>query len=93
MLEPEIAAFVACADAIYPDNSASLPTVEQRAIYERFAAAFTPALPTGVSVQNAALVAAAGHSIRLRQYSKDEGARLRGTLLYFHGGGFVFGSP
>ena len=35
MLEPEIAAFVARADAIYPDNTPSLPTVEQRAIYER----------------------------------------------------------
>ena len=47
MLEPEIAAFVARADAIYPDNTPSLTTVEQRAIYERFAAAFTPARPAG----------------------------------------------
>ncbi|TDN61358.1 alpha/beta hydrolase [Paraburkholderia sp. BL10I2N1] len=92
MLEPEIAAFVARAEAIYPDNSASLPTVEGRAIYERFAAAFTAARPAGVGVQNATLVTATGHSIRLRLYAKGEGAQSPGALLYFHGGGFVFGS-
>lgn len=34
MLEPEIAAFVARANAFYPDNTASLPTVEQRALVQ-----------------------------------------------------------
>jgi acetyl esterase len=47
MLEREIAAFVERTYAIYPANTATLPAVQQRAIYDRYAAAFTPPLPSG----------------------------------------------
>jgi len=92
MLEPEIAAFVARADEIYSSDKSSLTTPEQRALYERFAATFTPALPRDVSVHNAKFAASAGHSLRLRLYQRNGGGGSPGTLLYFHGGGFVVGS-
>ncbi|MGF7132105.1 acetyl esterase [Paraburkholderia sp. EB58] len=93
MLEREIAAFVERTYAIYPANTATLPAVQQRAIYDRYAAAFTPPLPAGVQVENASFRTRLGHSIRLRLYRPSaQGPEPMGTLLFFHGGGFVVGS-
>ncbi|MDR8395570.1 alpha/beta hydrolase [Paraburkholderia sp. USG1] len=94
MLEPEIAAFVERTAAIYPGQSASLTPPEQREIYDRYAAAFTPALPVGIATQDAAFQSGAGHPIALRLYSNraSHHEAARGTVLYFHGGGFVLGS-
>ncbi|PCE22037.1 alpha/beta hydrolase [Paraburkholderia acidicola] len=91
MLEPEIAAFIARTVAIYPAHTAQRPVAEQRAIYDRYAAALTPPLPPGVSVEDAQFESAAGHSIRLRLYQSTQHPA-HGTVLYFHGGGFVLGS-
>ncbi|NPT38023.1 alpha/beta hydrolase fold domain-containing protein, partial [Paraburkholderia xenovorans] len=94
MIEPEIAAFIERTAAIYPGHSASLTPPEQREIYDRYAAAFAPALPVEVATQDAVFQSGAGHSIALRLYrnraSLHEAAP--GTVLYFHGGGFVLGS-
>ncbi|MFP3534518.1 alpha/beta hydrolase, partial [Burkholderia sp. SIMBA_042] len=67
---------------------------EQRAIYDRYAAAFTPRLPEGVATQDAGFRARAGHSIKLRLYRNRAKAHhaASGVALYFHGGGFVLGS-
>jgi acetyl esterase/lipase len=92
MLEPEIAAFVARSAELNPPSSATLPVEERRKAYDRFAAAFTPALPSGVGVENAVFTSAAGHAIALRLYRPADAARSPGTLLFFHGGGFVLGS-
>ncbi|WP_153102051.1 alpha/beta hydrolase [Paraburkholderia hayleyella] len=100
MLEPEIEAFVASASALYPADAASLPVAQQRMLYERFSATFTAPLPLGVTVRNAVFTAAAGHTVALRAYySHDcnhghgrEMSSAAGTVLYFHGGGFVLGS-
>jgi acetyl esterase/lipase len=94
MLEPEIAAFIARTAAIYAGHSTSLPPSEQRAIYDRYAAALTPPLPAGVIDEDAVFRANAGHPIRLRRYrnrGKASGTPC-GTVLFFHGGGFVLGS-
>ncbi|MFL9875334.1 alpha/beta hydrolase [Paraburkholderia megapolitana] len=91
MLEPEIAAFIARAAAVYPAHTAQRPVAEQRAIYDRYALALTPPLPPGVSVEDAEFESAVGHSIRLRLYQSTLNPA-RGTVLYFHGGGFVLGS-
>ena len=94
MLEPEIAAFIARTAAIYAGHSTSLPPSEQRAIYDRYAAALTPPLPAGVIDEDAVFRASAGHPVRLRLYRKRSKASETsgGTVLYFHGGGFVLGS-
>ncbi|MFM0636865.1 alpha/beta hydrolase [Paraburkholderia metrosideri] len=94
MLEPEIVAFIERTAAIYAGHSTSLPPSEQRAIYDRYAATLTPPLPADVIAQDAEFRASAGHPIRLRLYRNRLKANgtIRGTVLYFHGGGFVLGS-
>jgi acetyl esterase len=94
MLEPEIAAFIERTAAIYAGHSTSLPPSEQRAIYERYAAALTPPLPANVIAEDAVFRAYAGHLIRLRLYrNRGKASGTAGsTVLYFHGGGFVLGS-
>ncbi|MCR4465305.1 alpha/beta hydrolase [Burkholderia sp. SCN-KJ] len=92
MLEPEIAAFVAAVDAWYPADAAARSPDEQRRVYDRFAAAWTPAeLPAGIVRHDAVWHAADGHAIALRRYAPAQGEP-RGTVLFFHGGGFVVGS-
>ncbi|KVV52996.1 alpha/beta hydrolase [Burkholderia territorii] len=92
MLEPEIAAFVAAVDAWYPADAAARSPVEQRRVYDRFAAAWTPAaLSAGIVQQDAVWHAPDGRAIALRRYAPAHGEP-RGTVLFFHGGGFVVGS-
>lgn len=92
MLEPEIAAFVTAVDAWYPADAAARSAAEQRRLYDRFAAEWTPAaLPPGIVQQDAVWHAPDGHAIALRRYTASYGAP-RGTVLFFHGGGFVVGS-
>ncbi|MFM0215689.1 MULTISPECIES: alpha/beta hydrolase [Paraburkholderia] len=94
MLEPQMAEFIARAAAVYPGHSTSLTPREQREIYDRYAAALTPPLPAEVVTEDAQFLSAAGHSIALRLYRNgaNAGTMPRGTVLYFHGGGFVLGS-
>ncbi|NTX26125.1 alpha/beta hydrolase [Burkholderia pyrrocinia] len=92
MLEPEIAAFVAAVDAWYPADAAARSPDEQRRLYDRFAAEWTPAaLPAGIVQQDAVWHAPDGRAIALRRYTAAHG-KPRGTVLFFHGGGFVVGS-
>ncbi|MCW8166960.1 alpha/beta hydrolase [Verminephrobacter aporrectodeae subsp. tuberculatae] len=91
MLTPDIADFVARTAAVYPAHAATLPVAEQRLIYDRYAASFTPPLPEGVRTEDRVFHAAAGHRIALRLYRPPPGGT-RGCVLYFHGGGFVLGS-
>lgn len=92
MLEPEIAAFVAAVDAWYPADAAARSPDEQRRLYDRFAAEWTPAaLPAGIVQHDAVWRAPDGRTIALRRYTCAHGTP-RGTVLFFHGGGFVVGS-
>lgn len=92
MLEPEIAAFVAAVDAWYPADAAARSPDEQRRLYDRFAAEWTPAaLPAGIVQHDAVWRAPDGRTIALRRYTCEHGTP-RGTVLFFHGGGFVVGS-
>lgn len=94
MLEPQMAAFVERAVAVYPAHTASLSPREQRALYDRYAAMLTPALPDELTATDAEFRTRAGHALKLRLYRHraraDQAAH--GAVLYFHGGGFVLGS-
>jgi len=92
MLETEMLAFVERAQSLYPEDRGTSTVDGQRAMYERLAAAFTPPLPEGVITRDAPFVTPDGHTLRLRLYSPGDAARCRGTVLFFHGGGFVVGS-
>ncbi len=95
MLEPEIAAFIERTAAIYAGHSTSLPPSEQRAIYERYAAALTPAFTRRrdsrrrcVSERAPGIRSGCGFIGIVARRAGQPG----GTVLYFHGGGFVLGS-
>jgi acetyl esterase len=92
MLEPEIVAFVERTKALYPSDRSTFTLAEQRAMYERLAAAFTPPLPEGIRTENAAFASPDGHTFALRLYAPQDRNRSTGTVLFFHGGGFVVGS-
>jgi acetyl esterase/lipase len=94
MLEPEMAAFIERATALYPAHTAASTPREQREMYDRYAAMLTPPLPDAIATQDAELKTTAGHSIALRLYRHRVKTRgeVRGTVLYFHGGGFALGS-
>lgn len=89
MLEPEIRAFIDRCDALYPSGAARLPFAEQRRVYDRFCAAFARPRPAGLVVRDGMVQGPAG-PVRVRLYRR--GDRARGTLVYFHGGGWVVGS-
>jgi acetyl esterase len=96
MLEPEIAAFVERASALYPSHHVAMSPREQRDLYDRYAAMLTPPLPGGLITEDASFHTDTGHAIPLRLYRQPakagENGTIRGTVLYFHGGGFVLGS-
>ncbi|MBB5497955.1 alpha/beta hydrolase [Paraburkholderia sp. MM5384-R2] len=96
MLEPEIAAFIERASALYPSHHAAMTPREQRELYDRYAATLTPPLPSELTTRDTSFRTDAGHAIPLRLYRRpakaSEHGTIRGTVLYFHGGGFVLGS-
>jgi len=92
MLETEITEFVRRTYEMYPPDAATMTIAGQRTLYDNYAKAFTPALPDGLSIETAMLDSAAGHRIPLRLYRKTNSTGHAGTVLYFHGGGFVLGS-
>jgi acetyl esterase len=92
MLEPEMVAFVERTKGLYSRDRSASTFAEQRAVYERYAAAFTPPLPDGVTTHDAPFTSPDGHTFNVRLYAPAGRARSMGTVLYFHGGGFVLGS-
>jgi len=92
MLEPEMIAFVERMSRFYPDDRAASTLANQRANYARAAAAFTPPLPDGVTTHDAPFTSPDGHTFNVRLYAPAERMRSTGTVLFFHGGGFVVGS-
>jgi acetyl esterase len=80
-LDPEMRAYVARCERLYPDAMVTQSIAESRVLYERLAAAFRAPRPPGVIVREAP---------PLRHYL-PVAARRRAVLLFVHGGGFVVG--
>ena len=89
MLGPDMLAFIEETARYYPDDAVDRSIDEQRAVYDRMAAAFTPPRPLGVTVEEAALVLE-DRTVKLRAYRGASGGA-SGTAIYLHGGGFVVG--
>jgi len=74
-------AFIRATDAAYPPDTASLSIADQRRIYDGMCRAFHRGYPPGVTAEDRAF-----GGVPCRLYP---GAG--GTVVYFHGGGFVVG--
>jgi len=89
LIEADYRDYIERVNAWFPAGLSRQPLNEQRAVYERMCAAFHPGRQPHVEVADDA-VAAGGATIAVRRYAAA--ARPRAAIVYFHGGGFVFGS-
>ncbi|MBN9508601.1 MAG: alpha/beta hydrolase [Alphaproteobacteria bacterium] len=80
-LDPEIRAYVARCDSLFPEAAAAPSPAESRVFYDRLAAAFRAPRPPGLAVRDAP---------PLRRY-RPAAMRHAAVLLFVHGGGFVLG--
>lgn len=88
-LDAEIRAFIAASEEGYPPDAAARPIAEQRALYDAMCARLRAPRPSGIGVEDAAIPGPAG-PLRIRRYAPA--APVPGPeILYFHGGGYVFG--
>jgi acetyl esterase len=87
--EPEILAYQAEVEALYPADAVAAPIAQQRRWYDALCRSFDAPLPTGLAIADAAAPGPAG-SVPLRRYRPTE-ATATALLLYLHGGGFVVG--
>ena len=85
--DAEVLAFIARTDSFYPADTVLMPLAEQRAIYDRMAAAFRVPRPSGIAVTDDSISGPAG-PIPVRRYAPQTPSA---TLVYYHGGGFVVG--
>lgn len=90
-VRPEVAAFLAAAQASGAPPIHNLPVVEARAAI-RAMGGFADAPPVGLPVVRDLACPGPGGPIPLRLYDRNKDRRGSGPLiLFFHGGGFVFG--
>jgi acetyl esterase len=83
LIDAEIWAFIAETNRFYPEETVTFSVEKQRQVYDRMCEAFRAPRPLGIVCHDETL---GGVPIR-RYVPKDP----RGTLVYFHGGGFVVG--
>ncbi|MCO6184689.1 alpha/beta hydrolase [Rhizobium sp. L1K21] len=84
--EKEILAFQARCDAFYPPDAVDASVAQQREWYDALCAAFSPALPSGLTYEDSRVA-----GVKTRRY-RPSSVTSETLLLYLHGGGFVVGS-
>lgn len=89
LIDAETRAFIERTQSFYPPDADRLTLAGQRAVYDRMCRAFHAGHPVGVTSRTTA-IKAAGHDIPVRVYRRDEPDDAA-MVIYFHGGGFVFG--
>jgi acetyl esterase/lipase len=85
--DPEILAFIARSEALYPPDSNIATPEENRRNYDALCAVFRQPRPEGVEVQDQRIGAVA-----VRHYKPRGATDRRPAVIYLHGGGFVVGS-
>ena len=88
--DPEVVDFIERTLAFYPADTFGYSTAQNRALYDRYAAAFRAARPAGVRTEDFFIPATQpSRKIPARVYRAA--AVTGGVVLYLHGGGFVLG--
>ena len=87
-LEPEIEDFIATSEALYT-TSVAATVADQRAVYERVCAHFTPPHPPSLDSHYDIIDTPSGR-VPVRWYWKNN-EPAAACIVYFHGGGFVVG--
>ncbi|MEL6479731.1 MAG: alpha/beta hydrolase, partial [Pseudomonadota bacterium] len=80
--DPEILAFIAEVEGLYPSDTASLDVAGQRRLYDAMAAHFRAPRPAGLEVRDAPVA-----GVPCRHYGTNGAAR----VVFLHGGGFSLG--
>lgn len=83
LIDAETWAFIRETEAYYPPDTTQMSVADQRAAYDRMCRAFFKGYPDGITVTD-------GHArgVPIRVYEKGTPI---GTVVYFHGGGFIVG--
>lgn len=93
--DPEVAEFIADSDRTFDAAYDALPIAERRAIYESYWQRYHAPRPAGVTVETV-MVPVDGSFRRALLYRPPHRSRVSGGLpivVYFHGGGWILGSP
>ena len=89
LLDADLAAFIEAHERGFPTDLATQPLDRQRAVYGEMCRSFHAPTPADIEILDTALEFP-DRTILLRIY-RPLGRKGVATVLYFHGGGFVFG--
>lgn len=89
--DPEVVEFITRTLAFYPADAYSYTVEQNRAVYDKYCAAFRRERPPGLAIEDF-IIAASGpdRKIPARRYQAKD-ARSAIAVLYLHGGGMVVG--
>ena len=90
LLDADLRAFIEESNAAFPSQLMSLPLHVQRSAYDAMCRIFR-AMPEGGLETGETFIHTDGGPLALRSYVPTD-RKAKTVLLYFHGGGFVFGS-
>jgi acetyl esterase len=87
--DPEVVAFIERTLAFYPADTFGYTTAQNRALYDRYAAALRAPRPAAIRIEDFTISAEGPQRlIPARAYRSGSGTA---AVLYLHGGGFVLG--
>jgi acetyl esterase len=90
--DPDVIAFIEKTLAFYPADTFGYSTAQNRALYDRYAAEFRAARPTGIATEDFTITGDdPARMIPARRYRSARHAHPDVAVIYFHGGGFVLG--
>ncbi|WP_374652790.1 alpha/beta hydrolase [Dongia sp.] len=88
-----VAAFIEDTDGVFTAQYDALPMAEQRRIYDAYWQRYHAPHPAGVSVETVMVPAGNGARRALLYRPAGAGAASLPVVVYFHGGGWMLGSP
>jgi acetyl esterase len=90
-----VAAFIADSDQVFTPAYDTLPMVEQRRIYDAYWQRYHAPRPAGVTVETISIAGPKGQlrALLYRPSQSNGAAASLPVVTYFHGGGWMLGSP